>query len=528
MNDEFRYHLARAARGKLDRRTFLGRAAALGVASATASSLLATAAHAQGPRRGGTLTMGLVGGESTNSLDPALALSQVPQIYGYCTGETLVTVDPSGNLSPKLAEEWSASADAQTWRFKIRSGVLFHNGQPLTAEDVAQTLRRHSDEESQSGALGIVRDISSISTEGDTLVLTTATPNADLPYLLADYHLLIQPNGGMDDPASGIMTGPYKWVENDPGVRHVMERFDDHWDSSVGHFDRIEILVINDATARNSALQSGQVQLINRVEPRVAGLLGRAPGVTVESTAGRGHYVFIMHCNTAPFDNNDLRMALKLAIDREDMLDKILRGYGTVGNDMPINAAYPLFDDTIPQRTYDPDQARFFYERSGHSGPIQMRTSEVAFPGAVDAAQLFQESAAAAGIELEIIREPGDGYWSETWNVQPFCASYWGGRAVQDQMYSTAYLSTADWNDTRFFDPHFDELLLQARGELDLRRRKEIYSEMGTLVRDEGGLICPMFNDFLDAHNDQIAGWESNPNAEQMNLQSAIKMWSVA
>jgi peptide/nickel transport system substrate-binding protein len=171
--------------------------------------------------------------------------------------------------------------------------------------------------------------------------------------------------------------------------------------------------------------------------------------------------------------------------------------------------------------------ARHYFERSGHSGPVQLRVSEVSFPGAIDAAQLFQESAAVAGIELEIIREPGDGYWSETWNVQPFCASYWGGRPVQDQMYSTAYLSSADWNDTRFFNDHFDELLLQARGELDLTTRKGIYSEMGTLVRDEGGLICPMFNDFIDAHNEQIAGWEANPQAELMGGQAPILMWSA-
>ncbi|MCC5969388.1 MAG: ABC transporter substrate-binding protein [Pararhodobacter sp.] len=528
MNDEFRYLMARAARGKLDRRAFMGRAAALGVTGAMANTLLATAARAQGPQRGGHLVIGMQGGESTNSLDPALAASQVPFTYLRTTGDTLVNITPDGQIEPRLAEEISASDDARTWSLKIRSGVEFHNGQTLTAEDCAQTLRRHSDEESQSGALGIMRGLTDIRVDGDTLVLETETPNADLPYLLADYHLVIQPNGGFDDPAAGIFTGPYKWVEDEPGVRHVMEKFANHWDDSVGHFNSVEVLVINDATARNSALQSGQVQIINRVEPRVAGLLGRAPGVQIHSTAGRGHYVFIMHCNTAPFDNNDLRMALKYAIDREDMLDKILRGYGSLGNDMPVNEAYPLFDETIPQRSFDPDRARHHYERSGHDGPIILRTSEVAFPGAVDAAQLFQESAAQAGIPIEIVREPGDGYWSEVWNAQPFSASYWGGRPVQDQMYSTAYLSTADWNDTRFFNDHFDSLLLEARGELDLDRRKAIYSEMGMMVRDEGGLICPMFNDFIDAHNAQVDGWEGNPNGEMMNGFAAVHMWSTA
>lgn len=527
MSEHFNYLLARAARGQLDRRSFLGRAAALGVGATAASTLLSQAVLAQGPRRGGHLVQGLVGGESTNSLDPALALSQVAFSYLRSSGDTLVNISPDGNIVPRLAEEVSSSPDARTWTFKIRSGVEFHSGKTLTAEDCAQTLRRHSNEDAQSGALGIMRGLSEIRAEGDTLTLVSSTPNADLPYLLADYHLVIQPDGGFDDPAAGDFTGPYRWRENEPGVRHVLEKFANHWDDGVGHWDSVEMLVINDATARNSALQSGQVQMINRVEPRVAGLLARAPGVTVASTPGRGHYVFIMHCNTAPFDNVDLRMALKLAINREDMVQRILAGYGSVGNDMPINAAYPLFDESIPQRAYDPDQARHYFQRSGHSGPIDLRTSEVAFPGAVDAAQLFQESAAAAGIELNIIREPGDGYWSEVWNAKPFCASYWGGRPVQDQMYSTAYLSTADWNDTRFFNERFDSLLLEARAELDLTRRKELYSAAGMIVRDEGGLICPMFNDWVDGHNAQVAGWVGNPAGEMMNGFAAVLTWQA-
>ena len=127
-------------------------------------------------------------------------------------------------------------------------------------------------------------------------------------------------------------------------MRHGGERFANYWQGDkMGHADQVEIIVINDATARTAALQGGQVNMINRVEPKIVDLIKRVPGVTIRNHAGPGHYVFIMHCNTAPFDNNDLRMALKLAMDREEMLDKILRGYGSLGNDFPINSSYPLF-----------------------------------------------------------------------------------------------------------------------------------------------------------------------------------------
>ncbi|WP_461307307.1 ABC transporter substrate-binding protein, partial [Albidovulum sp.] len=427
MQDQLEYLKARVGAGKMSRREFLGRATALGLTAAAANLLLSEAVRAAEPKRGGDLRIGSVGGESTNSLDPATYASQVPYHNGRQWGDTLVEVAPDGSIEPRLAESVEASADARTWNFRLRKGVEFHNGKTMTGEDVLKTMQRHSDENSKSGALGIMREIESMKVDGDIFSVTLKQPNADLPYLMADYHLIIQPDGGMDNPAAGIGTGPYKLEVDEPGVRHLYSKFANYWNTD-GYFDSVEILVINDATARTAALQSGQVHLINRIEPKIAGLMARAPGVVVQSTPGRGHYVFIMHVDTPPFDNNDLRLALKYAINREEMVEKILQGYGSIGNDMPINAAYPLFDDTIEQREFDLAKAAEHYKKSGHDGsPIVLRVASVAFPGAIDAAQLFQQTCAQAGIPLEIKREPDDGYWSEVWNVQPFCASYWGG-----------------------------------------------------------------------------------------------------
>lgn len=525
MNQQLEYLKKRVATGKMTRREFIGKATALGISAAMANTMLAQAVRAEGPKKGGDLKLGSVGGESTNSLDPATYASQVPYHNGRQFGDTLVEVAADGSIEHRLATAVESTPDAKTWHFTLRKGVEFHNGKTMTGEDVLKTMQRHSDENSKSGALGIMKNIESMKVDGDVFSVTLASPNADLPYLMADYHLIIQPDGGMDNPGAGIGTGPYQLEADEPGTRHLFKKFANYWGED-SHFDSVEVLVINDATARSSALQSGQVHIINRVDPKVAELMSRAPNLTVHSTPGRGHYVFIMHCDTAPFDNKDLRLALKYAINREEMVEKILRGYGSIGNDMPINAAYPLFDASIEQRKYDPEKAAEHYKASGHDGsPIILRTADGAFPGAVEAAQLFQESAKACGIPLEIKREPNDGYWSEVWNKQPFCASYWGGRPVQDQMYSTAYLSTADWNDTKFKNEKFDSLLNSAKAELDTAKRKAIYSEMGTLLREEGGLICPMFNDFVEAISNTLAGWETDPNNELMNGQITRKLW---
>lgn len=517
-----------AQSGGLSRRQLLTRTAAFGVSAALAGPLLSAKAQAQTPVRGGTLRVGMQGGASTDSLDPALSANQVTATVNTLWGESLVSLNPDGTLEPKLATEWNASSDARTWTFHIRKRVQFHDGKTLTASDVQATLERHMDEKAQSGAIGILKGISSVKADGDTVVFTLNEANADMPFLMQDYHLMIQPNGGRDNPTAAIGTGPYKLASTEAGVQITGTRFENYWDAAnAGFADEVQILVINDATARVVALQSGKVDIINRIEPKTVALLKRMPNAVIKNVSGRGFYPFNMFCNTAPFDNVDLRTALKLAINREEMVERILMGFGSVGNDTPINAAYPLFEQ-VEQRTFDPDKAAFHYKKSGHDGAIVLRTSEVAFPGAVDAAVLFQQSCQKAGITIDVKREPSDGYWSNVWNAQPFSTSYWGGRPTQDQMYSTAYLSTADWNDTRFKNEKFDKMLITARGELDETKRREIYRDMGTIMRDEGGLIVPMFNDFVDAISKKVEGWVDNPAGELMNGYAISKCWLTA
>jgi peptide/nickel transport system substrate-binding protein len=221
MTNELDYLSRRVAAGKLSRRDFLGRAAALGVAAPFANSLLSSAARAAGPVKGGILKAGLVGGESTNSLDPALMMTQVPFAFAKCWGEMIVELSPEGKLENRIAEEIGSSKDAKVWTLKIRDGIEFHNGKTVTADDVAATLERHSDEKSKSGALGYMKGIDTIKANGKEVVLTLKEANADLPYLLSDYHLVVQPNGGKDKPDAGIGAGPYKVKVNEPGVRHV-------------------------------------------------------------------------------------------------------------------------------------------------------------------------------------------------------------------------------------------------------------------------------------------------------------------
>jgi peptide/nickel transport system substrate-binding protein len=147
-----------------------------------------------------------------------------------------------------------------------------------------------------------------------------------------------------------------------------------------------------------------------------------------------------MRTDTPPFDNNEVRQALKYAVDREALLQSVLRGHGVLGNDHPIGRSNRYHADELEQRTYDPDKAKFHLKNAGLSSlKVDLSAADAAFAGAVDAAVLYKEHAAKPGIEINVVREPNDGYWSNVWLKKPWCAVYWGGRPTEDWMFSTAY-----------------------------------------------------------------------------------------
>lgn len=505
-----RKDIIRPAYGDITRRGFVGGAAALGVTTALATTLAGRGVRAQTPKKGGDLKLGIDGGESTDVLDPATYTATYLQTVGYCWGNNLVELDENAKATPELAESWEAKSGAAEWVFKIRKGVQFHNGKEMTAADVVYSINHHRGEGSKSGAAGSLTSVTDVkASDTHEITITLDSGNADLPYLVSDYHLMIMPEGS--DPNSGVGTGPFTIESFEPGVRTLAKRNPNYWKEGRGHADTVELLVINDQAARTSALQTGAIHVMNRVDPKTVSLLERSPDVQIIDVPSAGHYCFPMRCDTAPFDNVDLRLALKYAVDREDMVAKILRGFGTIGNDQPVPSFDPFYSADVPQRPYDPDKAKFHFEKSGVSGPIALYISDAAFSGAVDAAILFKEHAAKAGINIDVQRSPEDGYWSDVWMNKPWCGSYWGGRPTADLMLSVAYKSDAAWNESFWKNAEFDKILIAARAELDEGKRKAMYHDLQTLVVDDGGEIIPMFNNFLFAASKSVAGFSRSP-----------------
>jgi peptide/nickel transport system substrate-binding protein len=285
----------------------------------------------------------------------------------------------------------------------------------------------------------------------------------------------------------------------------VLTRRDDYWKPGRAHFDTVELIAIADAAARMNALITDQVDLIDRPDLKTIHMLERNKDMKIYTQDGARHYVLPMHSDVAPFTDNNVRLALKYAIDREEIVSKILKGYGTVGNDQPITPSLLYHNADVSPRTYDPDKAKYYLKQSGLTSlDVDLHTADAAFNGAVDASVLFSESAKAAGINIKVVREPDDGYWSNVWLKKPFCTSYWGGRPTAGLMFSTAYAADADWNESHFQNERFNELLIQARAELDQEKRSEMYGEMQRLVSDEGSTIIPAFDQYVAAMNKRV------------------------
>ena len=492
--------------GRIDRRQFIKQATVLGMAAAVPLSIRVEEAKAAAPKRGGKLRQAVRGGSTSDSLEGAVLFDSHNVNTSWQIRNNLTEVTADGDVTGELADGWEANKDATVWAFKLRDGVEFHNGKTLDADDVVHSINVHRRPDTKSGASGAVAGIEELKADGPNVIFTLKEGNADFPFLMADYHLTIAPaetEGKQWD--EGIGTGAYVLTAWEPGVRSASKRNPNYFKEGRAHFDEVETLNVLDVNARTNSLRTGAVDVIEAPELKTLHLLDKAPDINVVEANANKHHEFIMDTRVPPFDNNDVRLALKYAINRQALLDTILRGRGYVGNDHSIGRGQKYFAKEIPQREIDLDKARFHLKKAGLAKlSVKLHAADAAWAGAVDGALLFKEHAAPAGIDIEVVREPGDGYWSNVWMKEAFTASYWAGRVTEDWMFSVGYAEDAAWNAAYWKHERFNKLLKLARAELDESKRREMYAEMQLIVRDEGGTIIPMFGNFVSATTTKV------------------------
>ena len=509
---------ADASRGRLSRREFVKYSVAAGITASTAGALWTNEVLAASPKKGGKFRLGVHDGNTSESFDPGTYVTFGGIQLAHTHRSYLTMITPTNELGPDMADSWSASDDASQWTFELNKNASFHSGKPFTADDVIASINHHRGDETTSAAKALMADVTEIVKNNDhSVTVKLSGGNADFPWLLTDYHIPMCPANadGTLNWQDGDGAGPYKIVKNEFGVGTTLVRHDG-WHLDGAYFDEVEMTVLNDPNARQTALVTGEVDAVTQIELKTLALLKRNADIVVDNVPSGSAITMPMLTDVAPYDNNDVRMALKLAINRDEIVKKIAFGAATVANDFHVSPNMPYFPSDIPQRGYDPDQAKHHLKKAGMENlSVSISVADSVYSSAVDMCVLYAEHAKAAGIKMDVKREPNDGYYSDVWLKVPFCMVRWGARPTPDQMFTLAYKDDAAWNESRWQNTRFNELLLQAKAELDQTKRAAMYKEMCMLARDDGGTVIPIFPNFVYArrknvmHSGDLAGsWE--------------------
>ncbi|GGZ31102.1 ABC transporter substrate-binding protein [Asticcacaulis endophyticus] len=474
------------------------------------------------PKRGGRIRVACMSSSMADTLDPAKGALSTDYVRHYMFYSGLTQYDKG--LTYKLALAQSIETkDRITWVVTLRKGVVFHDGARLKPADVVYSINRHKNPDTSSKVKPIAEQFAQVSQTGPsevTIRLTTA--NADLPMILAASHFVII-KAGTTDFKTAIGTGPYRCTQFKPGVRTVGTRFDNYWKSGLPYLDEIELIGIPDEVSRVNALLSGDVQLISPINPRSTRRVRGSNKHTVVETKSSLYTDLIVRQDA--FGGEDFTLGIKHLLNRQLISKALFRGFATIGNDQPIAPNNPYYLEGLPQRTFDPDKARFHFKRAGIGRTRVPLFASPAAEGSVEMAMIMQEAGANLGLNLEVKRVPADGYWSHHWMKHPLTFGNINPRPTADLVFSLFFKSDAPWNESGWKNARFDQLLTLARAEADEAKRKSLYGDMQTIVHEKGGVGIPVFISLVDAYDKRLMGYEPVPIGGLMGYGFAEYVW---
>jgi peptide/nickel transport system substrate-binding protein len=480
-------------------------AATAAPAEPTEPEVVAVAPTAEPVKERGTLRIAHVNQwAGKESLDPASPTRFVVINMLY---DRLVALDEQGNPIPQLAVSWEADVTAQRWTFHLREGVKFHDGKPFTSADVVYTFRHLLDPELKAPASSILNivDLDRLETPDDlTVVFNLTEAHSDFASLMSFYQNRIIPDGSGDTIGqTGIGTGPFKMDTFAVDGTTVLVANDEYWGGQPG-LARIEVVGISDSQARVLALLADQTDYEEDLNPETLEMVQGNPNYVVQDVPSGNHQTMVMNTTVPPFDDVRVRKALKLVTDRQEIVDIVLQGHGTVACDSPVWMRDPYhlpFD--CPQ---DIARAKELLTEAGYPDglTVELKVSDVdAYM--IPIAIVYKEQAAKAGINVVITQVPSDGYWSDVWLVEPFVGSHWSQRTADIALHQI-YACGAQWNDGHWCNPEFDQLLVEARLAIDPEKRTELYQKAIQMVVDESGTIIPMFVNQQRVFNVRVKG----------------------
>lgn len=502
----------------LTRRELLGWAAA-GFAVGTPTILAACAGSADTPSSGadapstgpsGTMRIGMPFGE-VSSLDPHLPPGAVSRLRNWNVFDGLLEFNNAGELVPALAEEVTPNADATEWTIRIKSDVTFHDGSALTADDVLYSFRRILDPATEAEARQQIDMIDAggmAKVDNRTIRIPLKYAFWVFPEQLAMLGTIAIVKDGTNSFSPPIGTGAFTF-DSGSNEKFTLKGNPNYWRSGLPRLSVVEVINIQDPTARLNALRSGQLDAIHPVEPSQVEAANADPKINVFTNHTGTFMPMYMDVSKRPFNDNRVREALKFATDREQMNQLAYGGEGRLGNDM-FGALLPGYPEDIEQRPYDPERAQALWKQAGMVGSkLEFWTSDV-WPGQLTHATAFAQQAKAAGIDVTLRNIPVDQYFTKAYSVQPFASDYWYTTPALGLMSlafvpKSAYFDVASWS-----NPRTTQLYQEAVKQPDEEKRNDMVREILLEFRDTGPYIVWAFEASSDLYSERIGGQENS------------------
>ncbi|HJY73845.1 MAG TPA: ABC transporter substrate-binding protein [Streptosporangiaceae bacterium] len=516
------------AAGRLSRRDFIRRATVVGITAPALGSILAacgsSASSSTSSSSGSSSATGAPGAvikagivTPTAAINPVTVADQGGLDMLAQTGEYLCLSSQGLTLQPVLATSWTPNATADVWTFKIRQGVKFHNGAPLTAADVVYTYKLQTNPAGKSNALsafgGVLTPAGVTQVDDQTVQFKLAAPNGNFPYLTSsdNYNMIIIPNNY--DPAKWqstfVGTGPFKLGSYTPKVGATFTRNESYWGTKALP-SQTQFTFYDTPAASVLALTGGTIDVLGQfaVSGGEALLNGSYNVIKLKTSA---HRELSMRCDQAPFTDPRVRQAIALSLNRPDIIAALWKGNADLGNDSPFAPVFPSTNTSVPQRTQNIAMAKSLLSAAGHASGFSTKLITENFLEIPQYAQIVVQAAAAIGVKINLTVESSTQYYGKAtfgnsdWLDASMSLVDYGHRSVPN-VFLTAPLQTINatagtgpWNAAHFANSSYDKLVTQYIAATDVGTQKSIAGQIEQLLLTQTPIIFAYFYNYLTA-----------------------------
>jgi peptide/nickel transport system substrate-binding protein len=475
---------------------------------------------------GGTLKISV--NVTPNLLNPMLHRLNSEYLMGEMLYSGLTRLGSDMSAQPDLAESWVANEDITEWRFTLRENARFHDGSPVAAADVVASLNKILNKETGSPGRRNLGPIESVSADGDrTVVISVTQPYGDLPVALTYSTARIAPASIIESDFESLAqnpmgSGPFKLVSFEADRLAVLEKNPDYFLPDLPYLDRVEIMTFPDAAGSTQALLAGEVDLMMEVQPSDFERISTASGVEALRTPSGRFIDVVMDCTKPPFNDRRVREALSLTVDREAMIQLVAEGYGTPGNDSPVNSAYRYYAEA-EQKKPDLEKAKALLAEAGYPDGLSLELVCSVKPAYRETlAVVLREMARSGGFDINIKTMDHSTYLDQVWKKGQFYVGFYNMQSTEDAIFKLLFTSDAAWNETKWNNAEFDKLVDTARVTLEPEKRAELYASAQALMRDEVPALIPCYFDLLGANRDYVNDFFLHPRGATFSME---KVW---